>query len=116
MDLLAVYESAGEAVERARRGDGPTLLEYKTYRFMGHSRFEKAAYRSEEEVDEWKKRDPIPRFRMHLLEALGVSEERLRSMEEEVDREIDEAVRFAETSPDPDPEDYRAYLYAPGSA
>jgi TPP-dependent pyruvate/acetoin dehydrogenase alpha subunit len=116
MDLVAVHQAAEEAVERARRGEGPTLLECKTYRYMGHSRFEKAAYRSKQEVEEWMKRDPIPRFRKHLLDVLGVPEKRVKSIEGEVDKEIDDAVRFAEDSPDPNPEDYRSYLYASGGA
>ena len=67
MDLRAVHAAAGEAVRRARDGDGPTLLECKTYRYMGHSRFEPSSYRTKEELAEWKKRDPIALFRSVLL-------------------------------------------------
>ena len=67
MDVSAVYRTAGEAVRRARGGGGPTLLEYKTYRYMGHSRFEASNYRTKEEVAEWKERDPLPRFRQQLV-------------------------------------------------
>ena len=113
MDLLAVYDAAEEAVGRARRGEGPSLLECKTYRFMGHSRFEKASYRGSEELERWKKRDPIPSFRSFLAETLGVPEDEIKGMEREVEEELDDAVRFAEESPDPGPQDYRQYIFAP---
>jgi TPP-dependent pyruvate/acetoin dehydrogenase alpha subunit len=113
MDAAAVYEEAKEAVERARDGDGPTLLECKTYRFKGHSRFEKARYRKNGELEEWKKRDPIDLFRKKLLQEFEITEEKVRSIDEEVSRVIEEAVAYAEKSPDPDPGDYREYIFAP---
>ena len=113
MDLLAVYDAAEEAVGRARRGEGPSLLECKTYRFMGHSRFEKASYRDSEELERWRKRDPIPSFRSLLAETLGVPEDEIAGVEREVEEELDAAVRFAEESPDPGPKDYRQYIFAP---
>ena len=67
MDLRGVHAAAGEAIRRARGGEGPTLLECKTYRYMGHSRFEPSSYRTKEELVEWKKRDPIALFRSVLL-------------------------------------------------
>lgn len=112
MDVLAVYEKAKEAVDRARRGEGPTLIECKTYRFMGHSRFEKATYRTEEELGEWKKRDPIPLFADYLQKEHGITEAEIQHIGRQVDQEIENAVAFAEQSPDPDPLDYQKYIYA----
>ena len=112
MDLLAVYGGAGEAIKRARQGDGPTLLECKTYRFMGHSRFEPAGYRSKEEVEAWKKRDPIPMFREWLLKSLLASEAEFEEIDNAVTKEIEAAVAFAEQSPDPEPYDYARYILA----
>jgi TPP-dependent pyruvate/acetoin dehydrogenase alpha subunit len=116
MDLTAVYEEAGRAVQRAREGEGPSLLECKTYRFMGHSRFEKAAYRSGEEVEEWKRRDPLTAFESVLRDEFGVTEDERRALHAGVDEEIEDAVRYAEQSPDPEPGDYRAYIFADGGA
>jgi TPP-dependent pyruvate/acetoin dehydrogenase alpha subunit len=112
MDLLAVSGAAGEAIKRARQGDGPTLLECKTYRFMGHSRFEPAGYRPKEEVEEWKKRDPLTMFRQGLLKSLEVSEAEIEEIDRAVAKEIEEAVAFAEQSPDPEPYDYARYILA----
>jgi TPP-dependent pyruvate/acetoin dehydrogenase alpha subunit len=112
MDLQAVYEAAGEAIGRARRGEGPSLLEFRTYRYMGHSRFEKALYRDPGEVEEWKKRDPIPSFRSFLVETLQVSKDEIDEIERAVEEELENAVRYAEESPDPDPQDYRKYIFA----
>jgi TPP-dependent pyruvate/acetoin dehydrogenase alpha subunit len=112
MDLLAVYGAAGEAIKRARQGDGPTLLECKTYRFMGHSRFEPAGYRSKEEVEAWKKRDPIPMLREWLLKSLLTSEAEFEEIDNAVAMEIEAAVAFAEQSPDPEPDDYARYIFA----
>jgi TPP-dependent pyruvate/acetoin dehydrogenase alpha subunit len=112
MDPEAAYEAAGRAVQRARRGEGPTLLEFKTYRFRGHSRFEPAGYRSKEELEQWRKRDPIPAWRERLEGQWRVSEGELAALEREADQAMEQAVAFAESSPDPDPEAYRFYIYA----
>jgi TPP-dependent pyruvate/acetoin dehydrogenase alpha subunit len=112
MDPQAVYEAAGEAIARARRGDGPSLLECKTYRFRGHSRFEPAGYRAKEELERWRERDPIPAWRARLASEWNVPEGELAALEAEADREIEAAVSFAESSPDPAPGDYRRYIYA----
>jgi pyruvate dehydrogenase E1 component alpha subunit len=103
-DVLAVYESAKEAVNRARRGEGPTLIECKTYRHKGHSRFDPATYRPEEEVEEWMAKDPLHVFRQKLL-SRGIPEEVFGEIEKQVEQEIEEAVQFAENSPQPDPEE-----------
>jgi pyruvate dehydrogenase E1 component alpha subunit len=112
MDLAAVYEAAGEAVRRARAGDGPTLVECKTYRFRGHSRFEPAKYRPAEEVEAWKQRDPINAWGRALLSEHKASPAELDELEAAVAKEIEEAVAFAENSPDPDPNDYQKYIFA----
>jgi len=93
MDVMAVRETAEKAVERARRGGGPTLIEAKTYRFMGHSRGDPGKYRNEEELSEWRSRDPIPKYRAYL-EAQGIDPLTLASLEESVDERIDEAVEY----------------------
>jgi len=112
MNVLDVFEAAGKAVSRARGGEGPALIECKTYRYRGHSRFESPGYRTQEELGEWLEKDPIQRFSEHLRTSLGVHEDELRVVENEVDLEIDEAVRFAESSPDPSPRDYAQYIFA----
>ena len=112
MDVLAVYRAAGEAIERARQGHGPSLLECKTYRFMGHSRFEPAGYRPKEELEEWKKRDPIPAFRNWLVDSLEVGATEIESIHKAVAAEIEAAVAFAEQSPDPEALDYQQYIFA----
>ncbi len=112
MNVLEVREAAEKAVERARNGEGPTLLECKTYRYMGHSRFEKPCYRTEEEVAEWKLRDPILCFPKVLKEKYSVTDEELQKIEEYVKEKIEDSVRFAEQSPDPNAENYKKYMFA----
>jgi TPP-dependent pyruvate/acetoin dehydrogenase alpha subunit len=112
MDVEAVRAAASEAVARARRGDGPTLLECKTYRYMGHSRFEPSTYRSKEELAEWKKRDPIAALRLDLLTRSAALAEELDRIEAETVERVEDAVRFAEQSPDPAPEAWREMLWA----
>jgi len=112
MDVTKVYAAAGEAIQRAREGGGPSLLECKTYRFMGHSRFEPSNYRTKEELAEWKKRDPITCMAGLLRGELGATDAELSAVDEEAQRLMEEAVRFAEQSPDPAPDDWRRYIYA----
>jgi pyruvate dehydrogenase E1 component alpha subunit len=111
-DVLAVYEVTCKAVERARRGDGPTLIECKTYRQKGHSRVDPARYRPKEEVEAWLLKDPIKRFREKLLEENVLSEVEIRQIENDVLGEIEEAVKFAMESPLPDPEEALEDVYA----
>ncbi len=103
-DPLAVYEAAEKAIARARAGEGPSLIECKTYRHGGHFNGDPAVYRPKEEVDEWLKKDPIPRFRQHLLDAGVCTEEELAAMEKQAEEELDEAVAFAESQPVTPPE------------
>lgn len=104
-DVLAVYEAAERLVEKARNGGGPSLLELKTFRRCGHSRRDAKAYMRKEEVEYWMTRDPIPMFAGKLLEAGFCTESDLKRISSEVDAEIEEAVEYAQSSPDPKPED-----------
>ena len=96
-DLFSVYEAVQQAVDRARAGEGPTLVEAQTYRWRGHSKSDRQAYRTREEVKEWQKKDPIKRFARQL----GLSEDALAQLREEEKARIEQAVAFADASPDP---------------
>jgi len=112
MDVLALYEAAQSAVERARSGEGPTFIECETYRFVGHSRSDTRGYRSREEEAAWKQRDPIPRLGADLREGGHATEADLEAVAEEIARELEAAVRFAEESPAPAPEDCLKHVFA----
>lgn len=114
MDVLAVYEEVRKAVERAREGKGPTLVEAKTYRFCGHSRSDPARYRPKEELEEWKKKDPIAKFRHFLIENGNFSQEKFTQIEKEVESEISASIEFAQNSPSPLPEDAFEDLFEQG--
>ncbi|MGE5512314.1 MAG: thiamine pyrophosphate-dependent dehydrogenase E1 component subunit alpha [Bacteroidota bacterium] len=105
-DVLAVYEAAREAVARARAGEGPTLLECKTYRWRAHTeRKGQPDYRPKEEIEAWKKEDPIARLIKHLKAQQGqLSEEEWQKMDKEILAAIEKSVAFAEASPFPAPE------------
>jgi acetoin:2,6-dichlorophenolindophenol oxidoreductase subunit alpha len=100
-DLLAVMTTVDEAVKRARQGDGPTLVEAKTYRWKGHSKSDGRKYRSREEEAEWKKRDPIARFGKILLDSGTVTEQTLSALKQKAYDQIEAAVQFAQASPMP---------------
>ncbi|MFQ5346519.1 MAG: thiamine pyrophosphate-dependent dehydrogenase E1 component subunit alpha [Rhodothalassiaceae bacterium] len=99
-DADAVYRTAGAAYARARAGEGPVLIEAKTYRHHGHSRADPGRYRPEEEVAEWLERDPIPRYRKRLID-FGIAEAVLEAIEAEVAAAVDEATEAAKASPPP---------------
>lgn len=102
-DVLAVYGAVSEAAARARRGEGPSLIEAKTYRYKGHSKSDRQAYRTREEVREWMdKRDPIKRFSQLLVMAKIVDQAEADAMRQRAVQRIDSAVDFSEDSPDPD--------------
>jgi len=101
-DVLAVYRAAVEARDRALSGEGPTLLECKTYRFLGHYVGDPEDYRTPEEVEEHKKNDPLPRFEKVLVEAGMLNEELMQQIVAETQQEAEEALEFALSSPDPD--------------
>ncbi len=112
MDVLAVHKSAGEAIAAVRKGEGPILLECKTYRFVGHSRSDARGYRTKEEEAFWKERDPIARLRATLLNTEGVSEATISAVDDEVTAEIEVATEFARQSPPTTPEQALEGVYA----
>jgi TPP-dependent pyruvate/acetoin dehydrogenase alpha subunit len=111
-DVLAVLAAARVAVERARAGKGPTLLELKTYRYGGHFQGDPCNYRTREEEAGWRGRDPLARLRAHILANGPVTEETLAALDREVGREVAEAIELALRSPDPDPASALSYVYA----
>jgi TPP-dependent pyruvate/acetoin dehydrogenase alpha subunit len=111
-DLWAVHAAAANAVARARDGDGPTLLECRTYRHYGHSKGDPATYRPKQEVEQWLERDPLKLARQRLL-AEGVAEEQIAATEEETRAQLDGAVEAALQAPYPDPAAEHATQYSP---
>ncbi|HEY2483947.1 MAG TPA: pyruvate dehydrogenase (acetyl-transferring) E1 component subunit alpha [Candidatus Binataceae bacterium] len=112
MDVLEVYGATMEAVARAREGDGPSLIEAVTYRFRGHSMSDPAEYRSKREERIWQERDPIKNLRRRMLGERHVAEARLGDIEAAVAREIEEAVKFADESPEPSVDELGTGIYA----
>src|ERR1700722_205678 len=112
MDVLEVYGAVTEAAARAREGDGPSLIEAVTYRFRGHSMSNPVEYRSKREERIWLERDPIKNLRKKLLTERNVAEPRLKEIEADVEAVIDDAVRFADESPEPSIEDVSKHVYA----
>jgi TPP-dependent pyruvate/acetoin dehydrogenase alpha subunit len=111
-DVIAVYRLAREAIERARTGGGPTLLECKTYRWYGHSEIDPAKYREPREVEDWKARDPLPRMERYLQKQGLWAEPWKREIVTQINSEIDEAIQFAEDSPYPEPEEALDHVYS----
>ncbi len=103
MDVEEVFEAGREAVERARTGNGPTFLECEAYRFRGHFEGDPETYRSEEEVEEWQRKDPVHTYRSRLIERDVMTETEIDELEQSVQREIEQAVDFARTSSPPGP-------------
>lgn len=112
MDVLTVHRAGGEAIAAARAGNGPILLECKTYRFIGHSRSDARGYRSKEEEAEWKAKDPITRLGGQLLADAIAQQAALDRIEADVQSVLDDAVEFARTSPDATPEMALEDVYA----
>ena len=101
-DVLAVNAAATRAIARARAGEGPTILELKTYRHGGHSRNDACGYRAKDEEKYWiQDRDPVKLFRVRILEEGIITEDDLQKLEAEVEAEIDEAVEYAKNAPEP---------------
>jgi pyruvate dehydrogenase E1 component alpha subunit len=111
-DVLAVFEAARRAVEGARKGEGPTLIECKTYRHRGHSRVDPGRYRPKEEVEEWLAKDPIRRFKDWLLQTNTLREAEIQQVATEASAKIEEAAKFALGSPYPNPEEALEDVYA----
>ena len=103
MDVFAVYDAAGEAIAKARAGEGPTLLECLTYRFYGHTVFDNPlSYRTKEEEDYWRERDPLKLFREAVLPQGDITKEELDQIDREAETLMEEAVKFADESPLPE--------------
>lgn len=111
-DIVGVYEAAVEGVERARDGEGPTMIVAETYRMLGHAQHDPQTYVPPEELERWRARDPIPRFTRDLLDGGFATPEGLRGIREEVDEELDGAVERALATGMPDPLDARTRVYA----
>jgi pyruvate dehydrogenase E1 component alpha subunit len=112
MDVMAVRSVAQQAVARARGGEGPTLIECLTYRFRGHSLADPDELRSKAEKEAWLARDPIKRFEVYLLEQNLADEDTLKGIRDRIQTEIDDALTFAEESPEPSPDDLYKYIFA----
>jgi pyruvate dehydrogenase E1 component alpha subunit len=111
-DVLAVYKAVEKAVERARAGKGPSLIECKTYRWKGHSKSDQERYRTREEVATWKKKDPVARFAAYLIQEGIITEEESQAIHKEAQQLVEEALAFAEASPEPRVEEILEGVYA----
>jgi pyruvate dehydrogenase E1 component alpha subunit len=112
MDVLAVHTVAKEAVARARAGEGPTLIEALTYRFRGHSLADPDELRSAQEKEFWGARDPIKKFASYLVTQNLADQDELKAIDKKVQATIDDAVKFAEESPEPDPSELYRFIFA----
>ena len=112
MDVLAVREATVRAVERARKDYLPTLLEIRTYRFMGHSMSDPGNYRTRAEIEKYQERDPLKLFSASLLEAKIVDQKALDEIDQKVREEVEDSLRFADESPLPDPSELYTDIYA----
>ena len=111
-DVLEVHEAAAKAVDRARSGEGPTLLECVTYRWKGHSKSDQERYRTKDEIEAWKRRDPIKLFRERLVTEGVITDKEAAGFEEQASRTIAEAVEFAMSSAEPDLDTILEGVYA----
>ncbi len=113
-DIIAVIEAAQEAVDRARRGEGPTLIEAKTYRVLGFSTGDKGGYQTQEEIDSWTTpdKDPIARFAKYLQDKGICTADDIKALDEEAQAAVDEAIQFGLDSPYPDPSTLMEGIYA----
>lgn len=120
MDVLAVREATARAVERARKDYLPTLLEIRTYRFMGHSMSDPGNYRTRAEIEKYQERDPIKLFASSLREEGIIDDAKIEELDKQIRQEVEQAIRFADESPMPTPEELYTDIYAnpivPGSA
>ena len=115
-DADLVYRAAKPAFDKARAGDGPSLLEFRTYRYSGHSRADPAKYRPEGELDRWRGRDPVKLYRKRLMEAAGVAEKEIIAIETEARRKVDEATEKCKAAPFPSPDLLLSDVYADGGS
>ena len=113
MDVEAVFAAGRKAVEHCRRGEGPYILEMKTYRYRGHSMSDPAKYRTKEEVQEMReKHDPIEGLRARMLAAAAIDEAGLKAIDKEIKDIVAQAAEFAQMSPEPDPKELWTDVYA----
>ena len=110
-DVIAVYEAAFEAIKRARDGEGPSLIECKTYRHRGHFEGDPCVYRDEDEVAEWKAKDPLTRFEKKLMETGLLDADKVQEIKNATAGELGQAVKFAEESPFPEPSEVTEDVY-----
>jgi TPP-dependent pyruvate/acetoin dehydrogenase alpha subunit len=111
-DVLAVYEATRRAADRARAGEGPTLVEAVTYRMKGHAEHDSQSYVPREELEDWKRRDPIERYTRRLVESGDATADDLAAVDRAVARELDRDVELALASPFPSPEKALGNVYA----
>ncbi len=111
-DLPAVAAAAEQAIERARDGGGPTLVECKTYRLRGHSKSDRNLYRTKEEIAAWRDKDAIRRLEEELIKSGRFADADLSAIEQAARKTIDDALEFAKASPDPDPSELTRDVYA----
>lgn len=111
-DIEAVYKVVKEAVDRSRNGEGPSLIEAKTYRWLGHSKSDPRVYRTRQEEEEWKQKCPIKRYRQKLINEGTATEEELAKIQEAVEKAIQEALEYALNSPEPKIEEIMDGVYA----
>lgn len=112
MNVEAVHDAVERAADRARAGEGPTLLEFRTYRYKGHSMSDPQKYRTKEEVEEYKQRDPVEQVRKTILDKKIATEKDLEAIEQKVNAQVEESVRFSEESKFPDPSEVTRDIYA----
>lgn len=112
-DLFEVYTAVREGVERARKGEGPSLIVCETYRWRGHSKSDRNLYRTKEEIEEWKKKDPIERFQHALIQAQILTPDEASQIQQQAQALIEASVKFAEESPEPSLETIEDGVYAP---
>ena len=110
-DVVEVYRETEEAIKRAKKGNGPTFLESKTYRWRGHWEGDPQPYRTRDEIEVWRQRCPIQRFRSYSIKCGLMTEERCDEINSDVNRELDDAVEFARNSPFPEPEEALEDVY-----
>ncbi len=113
-DVLAVWDVVGQAIQRARTGGGPTLVECKTYRTVGHHEGDPVVgtYRTQEEIDQWKERCPLKRFRLFLLENSVSSEKELDAIDKKIENEVEQSIEYALSEPAPDPSTVYDHVFA----
>jgi len=110
-DVVAVWNATRKALDRARSGEGPTLIEMKTYRWFGHSDIDPADYRSDDEVEEWIERDPLPRYVAWLQETGVLDDAGLEELRQRIREGVEQAIEFAEESPSPEADSFLSEVF-----